>query len=30
MVCASGVYEKGTVKDTKFMAAARKLGAKVK
>jgi multimeric flavodoxin WrbA len=30
MVCASGVYEKGTVKDKKFMAAARKLGAKVK
>ena len=29
-VCASGVYEKGTVKDTKFMSAARKLGAKVK
>ena len=30
MVCASGVYEKGTVKDTKFMSAARKLGMKVK
>ncbi|MBQ2632357.1 MAG: flavodoxin family protein [Kiritimatiellae bacterium] len=30
MVCASGVYEKGTVKGTKFMASARKLGMKVK
>ena len=30
MVCASGVYEKGTVKGTKFMSAARKLGMKVK
>ena len=30
MVCASGVYEKGTVKGTKFMSAARKLGLKVK
>ena len=29
-VCASGVYEKGTVKGTKFIAAARKLGARVK
>ena len=29
-VCASGVYEKGTVKGTKFMAAARRLGEKVK
>ena len=29
-VCASGVYEKGTVKDTKFTSAARKLGMKVK
>ena len=29
-VCASGVYEKGTVKGTKFMSAARKLGMKVK
>ena len=29
-VCASGVYEKGKVKGTKFMSAARKLGAKVK
>lgn len=29
-VCASGVYEKGMVKGTKFMAAARKLGLKVK
>ena len=26
-VCASGVYEKGTVKSTKFMSAACKLGA---
>ena len=30
MVCASSVYEKGTVKETKFMSAARKLGLKVK
>ena len=30
MVCAPGVYEKGTVKGTKFMAFARKLGAKIK
>ena len=29
-VCASGMYEKGTVKGTKFMSAARKLGMKVK
>ena len=29
-VCASGVYEKGTVKGTKFVAAARRLGEKVK
>ncbi len=30
MVCASGVYEKGTVKGTKFVAAARKLGKSMK
>ena len=29
MVCADGVYEKGTVKKTKFVAAARKLGKSV-
>ena len=29
-VCASGVYEKGAVRDTRFMDSARKLGAKVK
>lgn len=29
-VCANGVYEKGTIKDTKFMSAAYKLGMKVK
>ena len=29
MVCASGVYEKGTVKGTKFVAEARKLGKRL-
>jgi hypothetical protein len=29
MVLADGVYEKGAVKDTKFVAQARKLGGKV-
>ena len=29
-VCASGVYEKGAVRDTRFMDSARRLGARVK
>lgn len=29
-VCAAGVYEKGAVRKTKFVEAARKLGAKIK
>ena len=29
MVCADGVYEKGTVNDTKFVAEAKKLGKSV-
>ena len=30
MVCADGVYERGTVKGTKFVAEAKKLGRRVK
>ena len=30
MVCADGVYEKGTVDGTKFIAAAKKLGKSVR
>ena len=30
MVCADGVYEKGTVRDTKFLEEAKALGASVK
>ena len=30
MVCADGVYEKGTVNGTKFIAAAKALGAAVR
>ena len=30
MVCADGVYEKGTVNGTKFIAEAKKLGKSVR
>lgn len=30
MVCADGVYEKGTVNDTKFVAEIKKLGKGIK
>ena len=30
MVCADGVYEKGTVNDTKFIAEAKALGKSVR
>jgi hypothetical protein len=30
MVCADGVYEKGTVDGTKFIAEAKKLGKGIK
>ena len=29
MVCADGVYEKGTINGTKFVAEAKKLGKSV-